>query len=355
MAADPSPRLAATAAATRHWRLLASLAIVVYLVGSHWPRLRFPEVAGGPSSDKIVHFFSFLILTTLVWRARWFTRLWSLFAAGLAFAAFDEFTQAILPIERFFNLDDLVGDFAGLCAALAVIHGTAPLTSPPRGVARLRQGASALLAARLMNWAQLAVAAALGAAVGVPLAVMGAGAARIDPLVMGLIGGGVGAAAGGFLALELGVRARIRTLREHRGCPACGAASAPVGRACACCGEPLEATIWAVPDRIRFAGVVAASAVPLAIAALGLGLAVAVLPRLPGLAFAIESLEPITRMAVLAGGVVVAGGLALRSIRARLQQRSSGGRVADASDTRDGGLASVAAPSASSPREVVER
>lgn len=253
---------ASARAARRFWRAVAAVTLAAYLVGSHWPKLRLPEVEGGPASDKLIHFVAFFLMALLAWWSGWFSRIRGLLAAGVLFALFDEITQELLPIERFFSLDDLVCDLAGLASSAAVLAATAPLGGwRARRESRLREAAENRLLAKPLNWANLAVAVALGVVVAVPLATMLAPIVRIDRGVMALIGAGIGGAIAGLLALEAGVQVSLRRLRERCGCLRCES-DGVAPPACGVCGEAIPEGLWLERPRVPLAKVLECAAWP---------------------------------------------------------------------------------------------
>ena len=92
MASEPRLDEASTAAAAarRFWRLVSIASLTIFLIGTHWPKLRLPEVEGGPASDKLIHFIAFALLAVPVWWTGWFSRLRTLTIAGALFAIFPE-------------------------------------------------------------------------------------------------------------------------------------------------------------------------------------------------------------------------------------------------------------------------
>lgn len=348
MAAEIGPRprssVPASAAARRFWRVVAIVSLSVYLVASHWPKLRLPEVEGGPASDKLLHFIAFALLAVPVWWTGWFTRLRSLAVAGALFALFDEITQELLPIDRFANLDDLLCDLSGLLASVSIL---ASLRAAERGASRLdgsmRRAASDLLLSRPLNWANLAVAAALGIVVLVPIAVMLAPIVRIDAKVLALAAAGVGAAAGGLLALEAGTQTTLRRLRGDRLCPACFAAHGEPP-ACAACREPIEAAMWSEPPAISLAGRLRAAAWPAGRSIAALAAIVVAVNLVPIATRPLERLEPITVLAIDLMVVAIALAWAIHGTRVRLWRRFAGRPTAIAADAGSHGDRSAGLP-----------
>lgn len=300
MASEPRLDEASTAAAAarRFWRLVSIASLTIFLIGTHWPKLRLPEVEGGPASDKLIHFIAFALLAVPVWWTGWFSRLRTLTIAGALFAIFDEVTQELLPIDRFMNLDDLVCDLCGLVASVSILATIRTAsTDAQRTESARRLAAHDRLLAKPLNWANLAVAAALGVVVVVPLVVPLAPIVRIDQKVLAMAGAGVGAAAGGLLALEFGTRATLRRLRRQRACPRCGGAETNPP-ACACCGERVAVGFWSEPASLPFAARAKAAAIPVARSA-GLLVAIAGVAMLfPAVTSPFARFEPITLIAI---------------------------------------------------------
>lgn len=322
MAAEQGPDggTRAARAAPRFWRVVSIAALTVFLVGTHWPKLRLPEVEGGPSSDKLIHFIAFALLAVPVWWTGWFTRLRALAIAGVLFALFDEVTQELLPIDRFMNLDDFLCDVAGLVSSVSILAAI----RTPRGDASSAESAWRITAqdrllARPLNWANLTVAATLGVIVVAPLAVLLAPAVRIDEKVLAIAGAGVGAAAAGLLALEAGTQATLRRLLRDRACPRCGGAhtSPP---ACARCGEPAREGLWTAPAAIPIAARARASAMPVAQALGGLAAIALAASLLPIMTAPLSGLEPIAVLAIDLMIVAMALAWAIHGTRRRLRR-----------------------------------
>ena len=202
--------------ARRAWRIVAVLSLVVFLVGTHWPSLRLPEVeGGGPAADKFLHVIAFALMTVPWWWTGWFPRLWMLAVLGVVVAVLDEVTQELLPISRFFNVQDLTADVCGLAVAIPILWSLGPMGGEAARDEQARREASRLGAAAVpTNWLHFACAAALGAIVTVPLGVMLGPVIRIDEGVVAMGGAGLGAGAGGLIALSRAARHRRRRWTE---------------------------------------------------------------------------------------------------------------------------------------------
>ena len=321
----------AARAAKRFWRIVSIASLTIFLIGTHWPKLRLPEVEGGPSSDKLIHFIAFALLAVPVWWTGWFKRLRMLTLAGALFAIFDEVTQELLPIDRFMNLDDLLCDLCGLVASVSILAALGTTSGDAmRRESAWRLAAHDRLLSKPLNWANLAVAAALGVVIVAPLAVLLAPAVRIDGKVLAIAGAGVGAAAGGLLALEAGTRATLRHLRLDHACPRCGAIGA-APPACPRCGEPVTPSLWSPPVALPFAARAQAAAMPIAQAIAGLAAIAVVATLAPIVTVPFASLEPITVLAIDLMLVGIALGWTIRGTRRRL------GRMLDRLSTAEAG------------------
>lgn len=246
-----SPSEALAAAERRGWRVVLMLAAGLYLVGSHWPRLEMDPVGSdGPSPDKILHFITYFLLSLPAWWTGWFPTLGRLWIAGMLFAAFDEVTQWLLPIDRSITVSDLVCDACGLTAAVAVLAASRPSTDPrSRRRAAQRRIAEAVLLARPSNWMVLGATSALGVVVLVPLAVIASEALRIEARAMAVAGIAIGAATAGLVGLEFGVHASMRRLRSASACLHCGAPGGTTSL-CTVCSTPRDPTAWFDPPGV---------------------------------------------------------------------------------------------------------
>ena len=321
----------AARAARRFWRIVAIASLTIFLIGTHWPKLRLPEVEGGPSSDKLIHFIAFALLAVPVWWTGWFGRLRMLLIAGVLFALFDEVTQELLPIDRFMNLDDFLCDLCGLVASVSILAAIGTTSGDAmRRESAWRLAAHDRLLSKPLNWANLAVAAALGVVVVAPLAVLLAPAVRIDGKVLAIAGAGVGAAAGGLLALEAGTRATLRRLRLDRACPRCGSIGTDPP-ACVRCGEPVMPSLCSPPATLPLAARAQAAAMPIAQAMAGLAAIAVVASLAPIVTVPLASFEPITVLAIDLMLVGIALAWAIRGTRRRL------GRMLDRLSTTEAG------------------
>lgn len=196
--------------ARRAWRIVAVASLTAFLVGTHWPALRLPEVeGGGPAADKFVHVIAFALMAVPWWWTGWFPRLWMLAVLGVVVAVLDEVTQELLPISRFFNVQDLIADLCGLAVAVPILWSLEPVGGEVARDEHARREAARLGAAAVpTNWLHFACAAALGALVVVPIGVMLGPTIRIDEGVVAMGGGALGAAGGGLVALSLAARHR---------------------------------------------------------------------------------------------------------------------------------------------------
>lgn len=202
--------------ATRHWRVLLGMYAGALSTGTHWPRLNLGDPARQP--DKILHFAAFGVLTALLWQARLARTPWRLLAVGVVWCAIDEVTQGIPGLGRVVSRYDLIASVLGVAVATAMVAATRPLGGE-RSRARRERFDRTLdsLLARPGPWMAIASAAALGALVAVPLAVLldarlesrGAG---FGPFASALLGAGFGVAVAAPAAALAGIRHEDRRL-----------------------------------------------------------------------------------------------------------------------------------------------
>ena len=235
------------AAVARRNRVVGfSIALAVALLATHWPKLEFGS-ADSPV-DKLAHAIGYGGLTALCLLAFPRRSPWAIALAMAGLGVVDELTQAIPGLNRSCDPADWASDLIGITVALSYFVALRPVGS---GAARLlgqrRRVAADLLLARPTNWLHLATAGVLGAAVGVPLAIL------VDswfvrkgpqPLQYGLIGGILGATVAGHALWEAGVRSRLRRAADERPCLGCGAPCADRGRPCARCGRSPSDVDW---------------------------------------------------------------------------------------------------------------
>lgn len=212
--------------ATRHWRVLLGLYAGALATGTHWPKLNLGDPARPP--DKLMHFAAFGALAALLWQARTVRSPWTLLALGVAWCAVDELTQAIPGLGRAVSIHDFVASALGVLVATGVVVATRPLGGE-RSRARRERFDRTLdsLLARPAPWMAIASAAALGALVAIPLAVLldarletrGAG---VGPFAASLLGAGFGVAIAAPAAALAGIR------HEDRRLVAAGAFPAPM-------------------------------------------------------------------------------------------------------------------------------
>lgn len=243
--AEP-PRGTPAAVARRNRVVGFSIALAVALVATHWPKLEFGSVDS--PVDKLAHAIGYGGLTALCLLAFPRRSPWGIGLAMAALGAVDELTQAIPGLNRSCDSADWAADLIGISIALSYFAALRPVGG---GAARLlgqrRRIAADLLLARPTNWLHLATAGVLGAAVGVPLAIL------VDswfvrkgpqPMQYGLIGGILGATVAVHALWEAGVRARLRRAADERPCLGCGAPRADPGHACARCGRTPSDIDW---------------------------------------------------------------------------------------------------------------
>jgi hypothetical protein len=243
------------AAASRFWRAIAVASLAVLFVGTHWPSLHIPPLVGPDgeisqiSPDKFLHFIGFGLLLVPWWWSGWFRRRWTLIAAAAAWSLFDEASQAILPIDRVFLAEDALCNLCGIAAAASVLAAAGPV-GDFGGHARLlrerRDRAEDLLLARPSNWLMLGISAALAALVVSPLAAIAGPWLEMHPRVTAIAGGVLAAAAGGLIAVDRGIAAKVAWIRRERACLACGdAGGAVAANDCRSCGAFTPSAAWA--------------------------------------------------------------------------------------------------------------
>lgn len=242
-------------ATRRFWRGIAVASLAVLFAGTHWPSLHIPEMVrpdGSPSEihpDKFLHFIGFGLLLVPWWWSGWFRRRWTLLAAAAAWGVFDEASQAMLPIDRTFLAEDALCNLCGIAAAASLLAAAGP-AGASGGLVRLaearRARAEDLLLARPSNWLVLATTAALAALAASPLLAMLGPSLELHPRVMAIGGGVLAAAAGGLIALDRGIAAKVAWFRREQACLACGRAGAAEG--CRGCGAATPAAAWAPPS-----------------------------------------------------------------------------------------------------------
>lgn len=202
--------------ATRHWRVLLGVYAGALATGTHWPRLDLGDPERQP--DKIMHFVAFGVLAALLWQARIVATPWRLLALGVVWCAIDETTQGIPGLGRSVSIHDFVASALGVVVATAVVAATLPLGGEPSRARRLRFDLTLdSLLARPGPWMAIASAAALGALVAMPLAVLldarldvrGAG---VGPFAASLLGAGFGVAVAAPAAVLAGIRHEDRRL-----------------------------------------------------------------------------------------------------------------------------------------------
>ena len=205
-----------TLRATRHWRVLLGIYAGALATGTHWPRLNLGDPERPP--DKMMHFAAFGVLAALLWQARMVRTPWRLLAVGVAWCAIDEITQGIPVLGRSVSIHDFVASALGVAVATAVVAATRPVGGEPSRARRERFDRTLdSLLARPGPWMAIASAAALGALVTVPLAVLLDGrldtrGAGVGPFAASLLGAGFGVAVAAPAAALAGIRHEDRRL-----------------------------------------------------------------------------------------------------------------------------------------------
>lgn len=209
-------------AGARAWRVVASLAVLVTVVTTHWPRLVFSAEA---PSDKVLHALAFGVLTFLVWQARWFGSLRMLILAMIAFSAVDERTQSLPLFNRHTSMDDWIADLFGVLLVAMMIW----LNPRPRSaVARMRfalvDSADRAMFDRPFAWLAMATSAIVGAMAG---CLLGIGQEKwlLDserPLQTMLLAAVLLAALAVAITWRSGRRANVSRIIRNRCCFECG-------------------------------------------------------------------------------------------------------------------------------------
>jgi hypothetical protein len=268
---------------------LAGYALLL-TAGTHWPRLQLGSESV-PAPDKIIHMLAFGALAALLWLTGWFRRPWHAGAVAALWVALDEGSQGLSILGRTSSLADLLAGELGVLVAVAWCWALRPVGGPGN---RVRLAWHAFVReevfARPRGWVALGLGAAegaLGALVLVVPAILIAGDRRglLQNLVLGTAAGGL---AGAVIAAAAAQRRAAAGLAADQPCFACGAGCRGTafderGRGtCPACGAALHGGQWIEPPaferRTQVRAVahmgIAVTAVTLAAAALGLGLAV---------------------------------------------------------------------------------
>lgn len=265
-----------------HWRRTAAiLAILVLLVGTHIPRLAIGTPEDGP--DKLLHFFAFAVITTLLRISDLGRTSLRTGILALGLAILDEITQELPGLNRSFDSLDLVADASGILLALAWCKALGPMhrgscnhrARETRNYAALR-----LLLASPTNWIHVATAGVLGAMIGGVLLGIAGRNPVIGPITMIVVGAMSGFVAAAVIVVEAGRRFSLRRIDRDRRCLSC-LRGIPDDEACpACGGRHLESPPTpGVPTRrmaLRITGFV------LVLALLGVGAYVILLRSMPG-------------------------------------------------------------------------
>jgi len=243
------------------WRTLFILAMGIVYTSTHWPRLVF-DAKQGPF-DKYLHASAFGILAAMLWQTQWIRRrLWCVLAM-MAWAAFDESTQAIPGLNRAAELDDYAADCLGILVTGFFLAASRPVPGALAGIVAERRG---FLHRRLLDrpsaWIHIATGAVAGCMVGAVGSVLIDSRFRQPNEVAAMIVGAVlGTVAGALLMREFGVRSLQRRMMVEKPCLRCGASlqsAAPAtgghagaSMACPACGSansPFTWTPFGMPD-----------------------------------------------------------------------------------------------------------
>ncbi|MCA9285549.1 MAG: hypothetical protein KDA22_10055, partial [Phycisphaerales bacterium] len=241
----------------RSWRVLAGIYALALTTGTHWPKLQL----GGeetPPFDKLAHAGAFGVLTLLLWRTGWFRSLPALFATAVLWCLVDEVSQAMPGLGRETSFADFFASSTGVVMALAVLWAFRPVGGWPSRIqydrtnwaierTLVRPASALLIAAATIAFGAIGAVAAAGIAMLFP---------NPMPVLLGLLGLGIGMAVGVQASIEILRRRELARLDEPI-CFRCGAAAGAVefdergNGACLQCGAALHAGQWLDPPAIR--------------------------------------------------------------------------------------------------------
>ncbi|MDZ4753259.1 MAG: VanZ family protein [Phycisphaerae bacterium] len=235
---DQSARVVrASVRARTGWRVLLGVYAAIVSVGTHWPRLQLGDPRHPP--DKLLHFVAFGGLAFLLWQARYFKRVRSLFVFGVLWTATDEVTQAIPGLGRSFSVDDILAGSLGVWSATMLIWATKPAGGPMTRLRRERfDGVLDLVLSKPSAWLAFLTAGAAGSLIGMVVAVFINGYGDDpSPFMAAITGMVLGAAATGPAMLLHGVRVVDERMLRGRLCLGCGESFGDVDGHCRVCGE----------------------------------------------------------------------------------------------------------------------
>lgn len=104
--------------ATRYWKIFFWLWLCLILIGTHLPQAD-PVEDAMMSPDKVLHFAAFGIMTCLLIGTKYISRGWLIWICMSAWVLFDEWSQHMLPINRFWSTGDVISGEIGVLAALS--------------------------------------------------------------------------------------------------------------------------------------------------------------------------------------------------------------------------------------------
>jgi len=99
------------------WKLAFCLWLVVVTIATHMPAAEPSENPSFIAPDKLFHFVSFGVLSFALWNCGWTKHRWTVVRIMIGWAIFDEFTQAMLPLDRPFSVADITASMLGIIAA----------------------------------------------------------------------------------------------------------------------------------------------------------------------------------------------------------------------------------------------
>lgn len=110
---------------TRPWRWAFVIYITAMTIGTHWPNMQLaPEI---PATDKTIHLAAFGGLAVLLWRTRWFPKIWLCGLLALVWAAFDETSQGFPGLNRTVSWQDMIANALGISLAVTWMWALKPI------------------------------------------------------------------------------------------------------------------------------------------------------------------------------------------------------------------------------------
>jgi len=110
-----------------HWRIAFCLWLVVVTVATHRRVTQGTETPIFITPDKMFHFVSFGVLAMTFWCSGWIKQKLTVVLLLLLWTLVDEFTQALLPIDRPFSIADITASMLGVLVAAGWMGGLSHL------------------------------------------------------------------------------------------------------------------------------------------------------------------------------------------------------------------------------------